>query len=62
DLLNAAISYPGKTMTFPIYAESQTRFHLRTFDGTLTFETGPDGSAQGVVFRIGGEDRKARRE
>jgi hypothetical protein len=62
DLLNAAISYPGKVMSFPIHAESKTKFNLRTFDGTLTFDTGADGTAQGVVFHIGGEDRKARKE
>lgn len=62
DLLQAAIAYPGKSMNFPLHAQSKDAFFIRTFDGQLTFQRGADGKAESVVFRIGGEDRQARRQ
>ncbi len=61
EILQATISYPGRTMTFPLCAESKTLFYARSFAGEFTFETDADGTAQGLVFRIAGEDRAARK-
>lgn len=62
DLLQATISYPGKSMSFPLHAESRTLFYMRSFDGQISFRTNATGAAEGLVFRIGGEDRVARKE
>jgi hypothetical protein len=61
-LLQATFSFPGRSMTFPLHAESKSRFYSRSFDGELTFQTAAEGAPDAVVFRIGGEDRPARRQ
>ena len=61
-LLQASISYPGKTMVFPLHAESPTKFYVRSFDGEFTFRTDGNGVVESLVFRIGGEDRPLRKE
>ncbi len=60
-LLLATIAYPGRTMTFPLHAESRTVFYARSFEGQFTFRTNPEGVAEFLVFRIAGEDRPARK-
>lgn len=62
DLLQLSVSYPGRTMLFPLHAESKTKFYVRSFDGEVTFATTPDGAVESAVFRIGGEDRPLRKE
>lgn len=62
DLLRLSISYPGRTMTFPLHATSKTSFYVRSFDGEVTFRTDGDGRAESATFRIGGEDRPLRLE
>jgi hypothetical protein len=62
DLLKATISYPGRSMEFPLHARSRTRFYMRSFDGEITFQTNDDGVADGLIFHIGGENRRAKRE
>ena len=62
DLLQLSVSYPGRTMLFPLHAESKTKFYARSFDGEVTFATAPDGTVESAVFRIGGEDRPLRKE
>ncbi|MCC6231463.1 MAG: DUF1080 domain-containing protein [Verrucomicrobiales bacterium] len=61
-LLHAAIAYPGKSMSFPLHARSKDAFFIRSFDGQLTFQRRPDGTADEVIFRIGGEDRRGKRQ
>ena len=60
-LLSATIAYPGRSMTFPIHAESPSVFYARSFEGQFTFRSDADGAAESLVFRIGGEDRPARK-
>lgn len=61
ELLQASISYPGRTMNFPLHAGSRTKFYMTTFDGEMTFQTNDQGVAEGVTFHIGGEDRVAKK-
>ncbi len=61
DLLAATVTMPGRILTFPLHAESRTKFYIRSFDGELTFQTNPNGVAEGLVFHIGGEDRPAKK-
>ncbi len=60
-LLTATISYPGRSMVFPLHAESSTAFRTRGLDGRFTFRTSPDGTPDALVFRVGGDERVVRR-
>ena len=59
--LLATLAFPGRQMVFPIFAESRNIFYARSVDGQFTFQTNADGVAESVVFRIGGDDRTARK-
>lgn len=61
DLLSATLLMGERSPTFPLHAESKNKFYVRSFDGEFTFQTNADGVADGLVFRIGGEDRPAKR-
>lgn len=61
DLLVAAVAYPGRSRDFTLHAESPTSFYARTFDGLFTFQLNASGAAESLVFRIGGENRPARK-
>jgi len=60
-LLAATVAYPGRGMVFNLHAESPTVFYVGTFDGLFTFRTNTEGVAEALTFRIGGEDRPARK-
>ncbi len=62
DLLQATISYPGRSLDFPMHAESKTRFYIRSFDGEVNFKTDDSGRAESAVLRVGPDDKPARRE
>lgn len=62
DLLQASISYPGRSMDFLMHAESKTQFYIRSFDGAVTFKTAADGTAESAVLRVGPDDKPARRQ
>ncbi|MGE3308776.1 MAG: family 16 glycoside hydrolase [Limisphaerales bacterium] len=57
-LLVATLGNPEQGMRFDLHAESPTVFHTHTFDGRFTFQTDAAGTADSLVFRIGGEDRR----
>lgn len=60
-LLVANVAYPGRSMPFTLHALSPTVFYARTFDGLFTFRTNSEGAVESLIFRIGGEDRPARK-
>ncbi len=60
-LLVATIGDAARGARFDLHAESPTVFYTRTFDGLFTFKTNAAGAADSLVFRIGGEDRPARK-
>lgn len=60
--LLATISYPGRSMEFPLFAESRTKFFLKTVDAEFLFRTNATGAVEGLTFHIGGEDRVMTRQ
>ncbi|MBI4660493.1 MAG: DUF1080 domain-containing protein [Verrucomicrobia bacterium] len=59
--LTARLKSPGRENSFPLFAESQTAFFIKSVDAQIVFHPGADGKADALVFHIGGEQRPAKR-
>lgn len=60
--LKANLSYPGRTLSFPLHAETKTRLYIRSFDGELNFNLDPEGKADSGSMRVGPDERPFRRQ
>jgi hypothetical protein len=61
DLLFARLRFGESQRLMPLHAESPTRFNVRHVDATTTFQTNSQGQVTGLIYTIGGDDRKATR-
>ena len=55
------LPFSGKEVTYPLFAESKTKFFSKSVDARIIFQTNADGVAEGLTFLIGGDARPAKK-